>query len=97
MKRSKSNSSYNIFIFLSIILLLFVIKIVYSIREYYSSVYDHPTKCFSCEREAILNFGPDMGWLGQPTKDFDSEKELIFRHGSRSAAFGAHPIRYYKQ
>ena len=59
------------------------------------TVYDHPNKCYSCERDIIARLGPEWGWLGQKTKSFDAEKEMIRMTGDVRSAFDTHPIRYY--
>lgn len=51
-------------------------------------IYDHPTRCFDCEQEAIAMFGKEYGWLGQKTKSFDAERQM-------ASPVDAHPIRYY--
>ena len=60
-----------------------------------STIYDHPTKCFSCERDAIARYGPEWAWLGQNTKSFDAEREMIRMTGDISSAIDTHPIKYY--
>jgi len=60
-----------------------------------STIYDHPTKCFSCERDVIQRLGPEWGWLGQKTKSFDAEREMIRMTGDVASAIDTHPIRYY--
>jgi hypothetical protein len=60
-----------------------------------STIYDHPTKCFSCERDVIQRLGPEWGWLGQKTKSFDAEREMIRVTGDVASAIDTHPIRYY--
>lgn len=40
-----------------------------------------PTKCFSCERDMIARHGnTDFAWMGQPSKSFDSERQLAQVH-----------------
>ena len=51
-------------------------------------IYDHPTRCFDCEQEAISMFGWEYGYLGQKTKSFDAERQM-------ASPVDAHPIRYY--
>lgn len=83
--------------------ILFVIALVAFLATTHSilhvletfTVYDHPNKCYSCERDIIARFGPEWGWLGQKTKSFDAEKEMIRMTGDVRSAFNAHPIRYY--
>lgn len=60
-----------------------------------STIYDHPTKCFSCEKDAIERLGPEWGWLGQKTKSFDAEREMIRMTGDVASAIDTHPIKYY--
>jgi hypothetical protein len=58
----------------------------------YSGVLDHPTKCVSCERA----LPPDLAWMGQKSKCFDCERDLIDRSGGDvRAAFDAHAVRYF--
>jgi hypothetical protein len=60
--------------------------------RFFSGVLDHPTKCFSCERE----LPPDLAWLGQKTSCFSCETDLIQRNGGDPrAAFDAHAMRFY--
>lgn len=61
----------------------------------YSTIYDHPTKCFSCERDVIQRYGEEWAWLGQNTKSFDAEKEMIRMTGDIASAMDTHPIKYY--
>ena len=86
--------SLSIHAFIAICIMLLV-RVVVTIVEKYTSIYDHPTKCFSCEREAIRNFGPEFGWLGQNTKSFDAEREMIRMTGNVASAIATHPIKYY--
>ena len=83
--------------------LLFVIALIAFLATTHSilhvlegfTVYDHPNKCYSCERDIIARLGPEWGWLGQKTKSFDAEKEMIRMTGDVRSAFDTHPIRYY--
>lgn len=60
-----------------------------------STIYDHPSKCFSCERDVIQRLGPEWGWLGQKAKSFDAEREMIRMTGDVASAIDTHPIKYY--
>lgn len=91
------NSSFlfiGIFIWLSFLMSLLIL---FNTNEgyYNNSIYNHSTKCFSCERDIINRYGPEWGWLGQDTKSFDAEKDLILRTGFIDSAFNAHDVRYY--
>lgn len=79
--------------FLLIVMVFLVCAVILgkSIETYMSGVLDHPTKCFSCERQ----FSSDMAWMGQNTKCFSCEQDLIARTGNVQSAFDAHPIKYY--
>lgn len=61
-----------------------------------STIYDHPTRCFDCEVDAMRRLGPEYGWLGQPAKSYDAEKHMIRMTGDVAAAIDTHPIRYYE-
>lgn len=58
-------------------------------------VLDHPSKCFSCERDITERMGPEWAWMGQDTKSFDAEREMIRNTNDIASAFATHPIRYY--
>lgn len=60
-----------------------------------STIYDHPSRCISCEYDVIQRLGPEWAWLGQKTKSFDAEREMIRMTGDISSAIDTHPIRYY--
>ena len=75
-----------------LLLLLVILQGIY-VEKF--SVYNHSTKCFSCEKDIINRLGPEWGWLGQDTKSFDSEFDLIKRSGDVSSAFNTHDLRYY--
>lgn len=75
--------------------LLVLLHALLSTLEKYSTIYDHPTKCFSCEQDAIARYGPEYGWLGQNTKSFDAEREMIRMTGRVGSAVDTHPIKYY--
>ena len=60
-----------------------------------STIYDHPTRCFDCEMDAMRRLGPEYGWLGQPAKSYDAEKHMIRMTGNVASAIDTHPIRYY--
>lgn len=72
-------------------------KAIIDYVEHYanSTIYDHPTKCFSCERDVIQRLGPEWGWLGQKAKSFDAEREMIRMTGDIASAIDTHPIKYY--
>jgi hypothetical protein len=87
----------NIFVTFTLLLIVIVgMHIALQIEGFaYTTIYDHPTKCFSCERDAIRRFGPKYAWLGQNTKSFDAEREMIRMTGDVSSAIDTHPIKYY--
>jgi hypothetical protein len=60
-----------------------------------STIYDHPTRCFDCEVDAMRRLGSEYGWLGQPAKSYDAEKHMIRMTGDVASAIDTHPIRYY--
>lgn len=60
-----------------------------------STIYDHPTRCFDCEVDAMRKFGKEYGWLGQPAKSFDAARYMIRMTGDNASAVDTHPIRYY--
>ena len=83
-------------VFWVLIFLIVVYWILDKIEQFANStIYDHPTKCFSCERDVIQRLGPEWAWLGQNTKSFDAEKEMIRMTGDISSAIDTHPIKYY--
>ena len=86
-----------IFLFCWVFIFLLVGYYIIARIESYanSTIYDHPTKCFSCERDVIQRLGPEWGWLGQKTKSFDAEREMIRMTGDVASAIDTHPIRYY--
>lgn len=47
---------------------------------------DHPSKCYSCERQ----LGEENAWQGQKTKCFSCEQSKHIE-----TPYDAHPIRYY--
>ena len=47
-----------------------------------------PTRCFSCEQEAIKLYGPEYAFLGKPSKCFSCEKQLINEYGPNEANIG---------
>lgn len=83
-------TSFAIFVLLAFFLVVFIVS-SNKMYENFSNALDHPTKCFSCEKQ----FPPELAWKGQNTKCFDCEKDMITRTGNVSAAFQAHPIKYY--
>lgn len=82
-----------IWIFLFFIVCITIVQRLESFAN--STIYDHPTKCFSCERDVINRLGPEWAWLGQNTKSFDAEKEMIRMTGKIGSAIDTHPIKYY--
>jgi hypothetical protein len=82
---------------LCIIASFFLLATIHRVLEpFRPNIYDYPTKCFSCERDVINRLGPEWGWLGQNTKSFDAEKEMIrMSGGDIRSAFHAHPLKYY--
>lgn len=82
-------------LWISILLITLLVLRGNNMEYYINTIYNHSTKCFSCERDIINRLGPEWGWLGQDTKSFDAEKDLILRSGSIDSAFNAHDIRYY--
>jgi hypothetical protein len=83
-------------VFWVLIFLIVIYWILDKIEKFANStIYDHPTKCFSCERDVIRRLGPEWAWLGQNTKSFDAEKEMIRMTGDISSAIDTHPIKYY--
>jgi hypothetical protein len=89
-----------------ILLLIIVITIfalllkgIFSTREKYregpidTRLY-YRSKCFSCEEDLVNRYGPSYAYLGQPTKGFAEEAELISRTGNIDAAYSAHPISF---
>jgi hypothetical protein len=80
---------------LIILLIVCILSVAWASAKEQFSIYDHPTKCFSCEREAIRTFGPEFAWMGQNTKSFDAEREMIFMTGNIASAIDTHPIKYY--
>lgn len=84
------------FVFTLVVLLVVALHIILQLEQFaYTTIYDHPTKCFSCERDAIRRFGPEYAWLGQNTKSFDAEREMIRMTGDVASAIDTHPIKYY--
>lgn len=55
----------------------------------------HKTSCFSCEQDMVSRCGDKCAWIGQPTKSFDSETELVNRRNVIGDAYGAKTIKYY--
>jgi len=53
----------------------------------------YPSKCFDCE--AQFSNKPEFAWMGQNTKCFSCEKDLVFMTGDPRGAFLTHPVRYY--
>lgn len=84
-----------IFLLFWVILFVGVMYVFFTEAFANSTIYDHPTKCFSCEKDAIARYGPEWGWLGQKTKSFDAEREMIRMTGSIGSAIDTHPIKYY--
>jgi hypothetical protein len=83
-----------IFVLLTFLITAYhVLSVIESFR--YSTIYDHPSKCFSCERDVINRLGPEWAWLGQNTKSFDAEREMIRMTGDIASAMDTHPIKYY--
>lgn len=82
-----------VWIFLFFIVCLYVVNRIEGYAN--STIYDHPSKCFSCERDVIARLGPEWGWLGQNTKSFDAEREMIRMTGNIASAIDTHPIKYY--
>lgn len=87
------------------LLFIFVIVVASIVAGYYiiskkegfaaSTIYDHPTRCFDCEVDAMRKFGKEYGWLGQPAKSYDAERHMIRMTGDVASAVDTHPIRYY--
>lgn len=78
-----------------IIVLLALLKVSLIVKEKYTDprLY-YRSKCYSCEQDLIHRYGPEYAYLGQPTKGFSEERELIARTGKVEAAFNAHPISF---
>lgn len=76
-----------------VMMLIFTFTI--TVKEEFTNMYDHKTKCFDCERHIIARCGMQAGWMAQPTKSFDSEQELLHRMKDLSAGYGAKTLRYY--
>ena len=67
--------------FITFSLALILLILTYAKTEYFSYL-EHPTKCFSCERQIYAQYGPDAVWMAQPTKGFDDERESVLQTGS---------------
>jgi hypothetical protein len=75
-----------------IIALLLLLKVTVSIKEQYTNYLNYRSKCYSCETDLINRYGLEYAYLGQPTKGFSEEQELILRTGRIDSALAAHPI-----
>lgn len=61
----------------------------------HSSIYEYPSRCFDCEKDLASRFGDEYAWMGQNTKSFASENEMVERTGRVGAGVLAHPLKYY--
>jgi hypothetical protein len=52
------------------------------------SFMSRPSKCFSCEKEAIRLWGPEYAWKAQNTKCFSCERHLL-KSNNNNPAMGA--------
>jgi hypothetical protein len=84
----------SVLFFLGLSILFFALSIFKAVEKF-STIYDHPSKCFSCEQDMIARFGPEWAWMGQNTKSFDAEREMIRMTGDVGSAVDTHPIKYY--
>lgn len=82
-------------IIVSVCIMILLYYLFANIEKYQDYALNHSTKCFSCERDIIARYGPEWAWLGQDTKSFDSELDMIRQTGDISSAFNTHDIRYY--
>lgn len=84
-----------------IITILFIILSIFRIYETFCGdgipeYLKHKSKCFSCEKQAINEYGLDGAWLANPAKSFDAEREgVIQSNGDISGGFLAKTIKYY--
>ncbi len=66
-----------------ILIALFLVFMWYYIREINEgfrpelAFMANKSKCFSCEKDAIRNYGIEYAWLGQPTKSFSAQSHRI--------------------
>lgn len=86
---------YNSYAILTSIII--VISLVFLIHnrntETFSSALDHPSKCFSCERQ----YPPQSAWRGGKTKCFSCLKQAYdLSGGNECAVFNEQPIKYYE-
>jgi hypothetical protein len=91
---------HHLFIVGILVLFAFSIFVSYAISRNegfaMSTIYDHPTRCFDCEVDAMRRLGSEYGWLGQPAKSYDAEKHMIRMTGDVASAIDTHPIKYYE-
>lgn len=83
------------FTYLIVVLVLYMIIWIHQKNtETFTSVIDHPTRCFDCEK----NISSQCAWVGQKTKCFKCEQEALIRSGGDGCAvFHEHPIKYYER
>lgn len=90
------NSTFWFFIGISVLIAIYhLIKDIEKYIDYNHPMYRHSTKCFSCERDIASRYGMDWAWMGQDTKSFDSEVDMIQQTGNIISAYNTHDIRYY--
>ena len=60
-----------------LLILFFILTIMYLTNSLERFTISRPTKCFSCEREFIRNYGISSVWQTMPSKCFDCEHEYL--------------------
>lgn len=86
---------YNTYIILIsiVIVSVMIFKLRHLNIEKFSSVIDHPTKCFQCEKQ----YPSQCAWRGQKSKCYSCEIDALRRSGGdECAVFNEHPIKYYE-
>lgn len=59
-----------------VMILIIIFTIMYLTKTLENFTISRPTKCFSCEREFIRNYGLWSVWQTMPTKCFDCEHQF---------------------
>ncbi len=68
-----------LFPILSLVVILIIVEYFtyQGLLEHFSDLYlSGPTKCFSCERQMINQYGSKYAWRGKQSKCFDCEQQM---------------------
>jgi len=77
------------------IIVLTIVLIIFTAIFHKEHFVDQKSKCFSCEKDMQMRYGPDAAWMANPTKGFDDEFEAVLHAGDIRGGNLAKTIKYY--